>query len=199
MRYFVTVRGRVVEVELDPEGIRVDGRPVDVDLVDVDGTPVHHLLVNGRARRLLARRGEGGAWRIQVGGRELEVEVVDERIRAIRQMVGAAAAVRGAQAVRAPMPGLVVKVEVEEGQEVRAGQGVVIVEAMKMENELRAEAPGIVRKVHVAPGQAVEKNQILVEFAAPEEPGGARDEGEEEREAAATARPKSRASRVAGS
>lgn len=198
MRYFVTVWGRVVEVDLDPDGIRVDGCSVDVDLVDVGSTPVHHLLVDGRSRRLLARRGEGGAWRIQVGGRTLEVEVVDERTRAIRQMVGAAAEALGAQAVRAPMPGLVVKVEVEEGQEVRAGQGLVIVEAMKMENELRAEAPGIVRKVHVAPGQAVEKNQILVEFAAPEEPLGARDP-DEEREATAVGQPKDRASRMAES
>jgi pyruvate carboxylase subunit B len=63
---------------------------------------------------------------------------------------------------------MVVRVEVEEGDVVRAGQGVVIVEAMKMENELVAETEGIVTRVHVSEGEAVEKDQLLVDLAAPD-------------------------------
>jgi pyruvate carboxylase subunit B len=63
------------------------------------------------------------------------------------------------------MPGMVVRIEVSEGDMIRAGQGVVIVEAMKMENELTAEADAIVTKVMVAEGQAVEKDQLLVDLA----------------------------------
>jgi pyruvate carboxylase subunit B len=59
---------------------------------------------------------------------------------------------------------MIVRVEVEAGDHVSAGQGVVIVEAMKMENELKAEAPGIVSKVLVEPGTAVEKGMVLIEF-----------------------------------
>jgi pyruvate carboxylase subunit B len=62
------------------------------------------------------------------------------------------------------MPGLVVRVHVQEGDEVQAGQGLVVMEAMKMENELRAAAAGTVKRVHVAPGKAVEKGAILVEL-----------------------------------
>jgi pyruvate carboxylase subunit B len=62
------------------------------------------------------------------------------------------------------MPGLVVRVQVEPGQAVAAGAGVVVLEAMKMENELRAAAAGTVRTVRVRPGEAVEKGQALVEF-----------------------------------
>ena len=65
------------------------------------------------------------------------------------------------------MPGLVVKIEAEEGQEVVRGQGLVIVEAMKMENELKADGDGQISKILVEPGQAVEKDQVLVEFQAP--------------------------------
>jgi pyruvate carboxylase subunit B len=65
------------------------------------------------------------------------------------------------------MPGLVVRVEVAEGQSVTAGQGVVIMEAMKMENELKAEAAGVVGKILVQPGQAVEKGAVLIEFRDP--------------------------------
>ena len=67
------------------------------------------------------------------------------------------------------MPGMVVNVEVEEGDTVSAGQGVVIVEAMKMENELKADAEARVVAVHVVEGQAVEKDQLLVELAALDE------------------------------
>ena len=64
------------------------------------------------------------------------------------------------------MPGLVVRVDVEPGHRVEAGQGVVIIEAMKMENELKAEADGVVSRVLVEQGQAVEKGAVLVEFEA---------------------------------
>jgi pyruvate carboxylase subunit B len=62
------------------------------------------------------------------------------------------------------MPGLVVRVPVEPGQQVAAGAGVVVLEAMKMENELKAQAAATVKTVHVKPGQAVEKGMVLVEF-----------------------------------
>ena len=62
------------------------------------------------------------------------------------------------------MPGLVVKVEVEEGDLVEVGTGLLIVEAMKMENELVAEAPARIGGVHVVPGQAVEKGQLLMDM-----------------------------------
>ena len=101
--------------------------------------------------------------------------MVDERTRAIREMTGAGGAAAGPAPVKAPMPGLVVKVEVEPGDRVRKGQGIVIVEAMKMENELRADTDATVAAVHVTPGQAVERDQILVIFQAPEE-GDAGDE-----------------------
>ena len=63
------------------------------------------------------------------------------------------------------MPALVLRVDVEAGQPVHAGQGIIIIEAMKMENELRADAAGIVSKVLVQAGTAVEKGTVLVEFA----------------------------------
>ena len=66
----------------------------------------------------------------------------------------------------APMPGLVVQVAVQEGDDVAAGDTVLIVEAMKMENELRAAATARVTRVRVAPGEAVEKGQLLTEFEA---------------------------------
>lgn len=167
MRYYVTIGDRTLEVELSGERILVDGQEVDAELVTLPGTPIRHLLANGRSHALVAHPGEArGTWDVQINGDRFAVEVVDERTRAIRAMTGAAAGPQGPKPVRAPMPGLVVRVDVEVGQEVKAGQGVVIIEAMKMENELKAEAAGVVSRVLVTAGQAVEKGAVLVEFEA---------------------------------
>ena len=64
----------------------------------------------------------------------------------------------------APMPGLLVRVNVQPGDEVQVGQPLVVMEAMKMENELRSTASGIVGSVRVQPGVAVEKGAVLVEL-----------------------------------
>jgi biotin carboxyl carrier protein len=66
--------------------------------------------------------------------------------------------------MRAPMPGLVVRVAAVVGEPVQAGASLVVLEAMKMENELRASAAGVVQAVLVEPGQTVEKGQTLVEL-----------------------------------
>ncbi len=164
MRYFVTVDGQTFEVDL-AHGAQVNGQPVDADLSSVPGSPVRLLSVGGRAHALHVGTAEGqGNWDIHLDGERFAVNVVDERTQAIRAMTGSNAAAQGPKPVRAPMPGLIVRVEVKEGDSVSAGQGVVIIEAMKMENELKAEVAGSVKKVLVQPGQAVEKGTVLIEF-----------------------------------
>jgi pyruvate carboxylase subunit B len=173
MRYYVEVEGRTVVVEVGAEGVSVDGRPVSAELERVAGTDVRSLLLDGASHRMVARRGAAGEWNIHLRGRAYAARAVDERTRAIREMTGKEARHAGPRPLKAPMPGLVVKVEVAEGDAVLPGQGLVIVEAMKMENELRAEAGGRVSRVRVQPGQAVEKDQVLVEFHPPEGEGAA--------------------------
>ena len=167
MRYFVTIEGRTLEVELTPEGPRIDGRPVQAELVPIPGTPLRHLLLDGHSWPLVAQAGQAqGAWQLQLDGQRFEIEVLDERTRAIRAMTARSAEGAGPRPVRAPMPGLVSRVQVAPGDAVAPGQGVVIIEAMKMENELKAEAAGVVARILVAAGEAVEKGAVLVEFRA---------------------------------
>jgi pyruvate carboxylase subunit B len=172
MLYFVTVGGRTFQVELGPEGIVVDGASLDVDRASLEGTPVESLRIDGASHHVVARSIARGEWDIHLRGRRFNAEVVDERTRAIREMTGGIAAASGPKPIVAPMPGLVVRVEVAEGDEVQAGQGVVIVEAMKMENELKAQGAGVVSRVHVKEGQTVEKGQALVDLAAIPQPAG---------------------------
>lgn len=164
MKYIVTVLGREIEVEVGGERVTVAGRTHTASLGIVPGTPVRQLLLDGHSEALALEAGGGGRWALTRRGERFELEVLDERARHIRGLIGGSERARGPAALKAPMPGLVVSVQVEAGQSVAAGTGVVVLEAMKMENELRAGAAGVVRTVRVRPGEAVEKGQVLVEF-----------------------------------
>ena len=169
MRYFVEVSGEEVEVVVDGDAVEVDGERVAARLLaGPDDVPVA-LELDGATHALVPGVRKEGRRTLHLDGRPHVVVTETERERRVREMKGVAGGAGGPRPLKAPMPGLVVKVEVEVGQAVTAGQGLVIVEAMKMENELEAEADGIVARVLVEPGQAVEKDEVLVDFEAPEE------------------------------
>jgi biotin carboxyl carrier protein len=67
--------------------------------------------------------------------------------------------------IKAPMPGLVIEVSVKEGQDVKEGDKILILEAMKMENSIMTHADATIKKISVSSGQAVDKGQVLVELA----------------------------------
>jgi biotin carboxyl carrier protein len=166
VKYIVSVHGREVEVDVAGEQVTVAGRVHRASLSARPGTPVRLLLLDGAPDMLAIEAAGEGRWLLTRRGERSELEVLDERARHIRGLAGAAVGPRAPAALRAPMPGLVVRVQVEAGQRVAAGAGVVVLEAMKMENELRAAGAGVVRTVRVRAGEAVEKGQVLVDFEA---------------------------------
>lgn len=170
MRFFVTIAEKTTEVEVRPDGIFVGERRVEADLVELPGTNVLSLILDGVSYRVQADSAAEGRWELEVAGHRYEAEVIDERTRVIREMTGIQTGPSGPKPVTAPMPGLVVKVEVGEGDTVEEGQGLIIVEAMKMENELNAVGPAIVGLVRVEVGQTVEKGQVLIELRPVEAP-----------------------------
>lgn len=149
--------------------IEVDHTKVHVDLAPSDGTPVRSILLGGRSLRVIPVRDATGRWSVQLEHARWEAGAYDRGQDAVLRAQKAAGGASGPPELRAPMPGLVVRIDVEAGMEVQAGQGIVIVEAMKMENELRAPGPARVHKVHVRPGVAVEKDALLVSFEPLEE------------------------------
>ena len=166
MKYHVSLHGREVEIAVDGHDVTIDGRTVAATLEPVPGTPLRQLVIEGRTLALPMAREGRGRWLVTLQGERVDVEVVDERTRHIRSLTGGGPVKTGAGTVRAPMPGLVVRVQVEVGQRLAAGAPVVVLEAMKMENQLRAPAAAVVAAVLVAPGEAVDKGRALVEFAA---------------------------------
>lgn len=171
MKYYVEIKGREHEVILDADGALLDGRRVTTDLEGGRGTHLWHLLMDGRSHRVRARRlDRKGVWEIELDGVRHRVVTLNERARAIRDLTGSTSAAFGPFDVVAPMPGLVIDVQVKADDMVSSGQGLIIIEAMKMENELKAQTAGQVKEVRVAAGQAVNRGETLVviEPAGPE-------------------------------
>ncbi len=165
MRYFVTLPGGdevAVDVRVDPDGHTtafLEGEPVEIDAVDVDGAT--NVRVRGRVYDLwLEHDGETVGY---VGsGHRARARVETDRTRMAAQ-ASRSRSPGGGQVV-APMPGRVVKLLVAAGEVVQAGAPVVVVEAMKMENELTADKPGVVSRLLVAVGDTVEGGAVLVEL-----------------------------------
>jgi biotin carboxyl carrier protein len=127
---------------------------------------VYSLRLDGEQHEVAVRphgSPEDSAWWVSTGGTAGAVQVTDP----LAFMAAQAASAKGGrkrQRVTAYMPGRVVAILVEEGAEVEAGQGIVVLEAMKMENEIRAEHKGVVSRIVVQPGQSVNGGDPLFEW-----------------------------------
>ena len=173
MRLQVEAAGRRRLVTVEPIGtdgagdrfaLRWDDTTREVDVSALGRGRLSMILpASGRASR--AVRGDEaapGEWAVGIGGRRVRVRVSDGR----RRRRAGAAQDGGDHAVAAPMPGRVVRVLVEPGDRVAAGQGLAVVEAMKMENEVASPAGGVVSDVRAAPGDSVEAGGVLVTLTA---------------------------------
>ncbi len=156
MRFDAIVEGRTVAVEVRGRdgryAVTVDGRPLSVDLQDF-----HHdaagvlVFVEGRSYDVgVERRGTGYRVLLRDDVVEVELAAAAAGTGELRRATG------GPARIAAPMPGKIVRVFVAIGQDVTAGQGLVVMEAMKMENELKAPRNGRVKELAVREGQAVE-------------------------------------------
>lgn len=165
MKYFVEIGGHRTEVDLESGHAKIGDDEFAVNLETVEGTPLRLVKIGDSVHRIVARRKEGrGAYTVWVDGFRFEVEALDERARAIRDITAATAKPTGPAPIVAPMPGLIVRVNVAVGDVITAGHGAIVMEAMKMENELRALAGGRVKSVNVEVGAPVEKGVVLVEL-----------------------------------
>jgi len=165
VKYVVELNGEVVEVNVDGGTVTVGDTTMTAHLEEISGTPVRLVTIGDEVHRVIAKRGaQRGSYLLWVDGWRFEGEALDERTRAIREISDASLKASGPAPIIAPMPGLIVRVSVNVGDQVHAGQGLVVMEAMKMENELRSSSTGTVKAIHVEAGKAVEKGTILVEL-----------------------------------
>ena len=166
MKYEVHLNGaygakkRVVELEQTPAGYRIslDGQAIDADAAMIAPGTVS-VLIGGQAFEVHVTPTLDGKMKLQSGPHEFTAEIQDPRAWQGRRH-GALEA-QGRQQVLAPMPGKVIRLLVNAGDEVEAGQGLVVVEAMKMQNEIRSPKNGKVERLQVKEGQAVNAGEVL--------------------------------------
>jgi len=163
MKYIVTIEDKEYTIEIiDDRHIRVGDRVMPVDFETISGQPVFSLIVDGKSYESFVYPGEDGAWQVMLLGRLFSVEVEDEREKRLR-VAGGGTVAEGAEFwMKAPMPGLVVSVNVEEGQQVVKGQVLVVLESMKMQNELKSPKTGTIGRVRIKSGETVEQKQTML-------------------------------------
>ena len=163
MKLIAEIDGQDVSLEVRREGARVEaeveGRRYELEAREAE-PGVYLLLSDGRVYECRVQEGgAGSAAEVHVGRRTFRVTLSDpKRLRSARAAhVGGG----GRAEVLAPMPGKVVRVLVRRGQEVEAGQGLVVVEAMKMQNELKSPKAGAVSELRAAVGATVNAGEVL--------------------------------------
>ena len=174
MTFIANVEDEEKEVMVDDHGqddgcytIEYEGTTYEMDAQEL---PSHilHALINDRSYDVdlewQAPETDtlDGRVAVRVLGRVSRLEILDERRKKMKDAQVSGFDMAGMQNVKSPMPGKVIRVMVKAGDEVKEGQGVVVVEAMKMENELKAPKDGVVSEVLATEGQTVDSGTMLV-------------------------------------
>lgn len=162
MRYEVRIGKQIRVVELEREDgrwrIALDGQPVDADAVEI-APNTFSILLRGQSHEIRVTRSPTGTLTLQTGPEEFTAEVIDPRAWSGRRH--SAVEAEGRQQIVAPMPGKIVRLLVNTGDAVEAGQGLLVMEAMKMQNEICSPKSGIVERLLAEEGQAVNAGEVL--------------------------------------
>ena len=163
MKYEIVINGARRSIEFTPPRngasrvtFTVDGRVVEADAIPIS-PGAYSILLGGRSLEITAEETSNGL-RIRANGGEFQVEIFDPR--SWRRGRSAGIELEGRQQLIAPIPGKIVRVLVAAGQEVKAGQGLLVIEAMKMQNEIRSPKSGTVEKL-AREGQTVNAGEVL--------------------------------------
>ena len=162
MKYVATVGDRQFTIEIkDDHHLEVDGEPFTADFQQLAKTTLYSLILDGLSYDINID-GNEELYHVMLKGHAYEVLVADERAQKMAGLKSGLGEPVGEVLIKAPMPGVVVGVPVEEGQAVDKNEVVVILESMKMQNEFKSPKKGVVSSVRVQPGDKVDQNAIMV-------------------------------------
>ncbi len=160
----VMLNRQPMHVVVDANGIKVGDRTIRIDTDWAPGKPLFHAKIDGETVAVQVDA-FGSGWRLTHEGGQAEALVLTPRQAELYALMPVKAAPDTSKFLLSPMPGLLASVAVSEGQEVKAGEALAVVEAMKMENVLRATRDGTVKTLHAKAGDSLRVDQKIIEFA----------------------------------
>jgi len=142
--------------------ILVNGEKKDIHLVKLSEN-MYQLIYNGQVFLGELSQKEGN-YIVRFKDELLEIELLDEKKLLIERMGIKAPEKKTSGQIKSPMPGLVVELSVKVGDEVKQGEGLLVLEAMKMQNEIKSPIDGVVQEIAIKENEPVEKNQLLLKI-----------------------------------
>lgn len=162
MQYVTTIDEREYSIEIvDEHHIRINEVIYDVDFNQVGNQPVYSFIIDGQSFDAHVYQ-DDDQWHVLIHGSLYTAKVEDERDKRLRASLGGGQAEQDEFFLRAPMPGLIVSIPVDEGQKVEKGDVLLVLESMKMQNELKSPRTGNVSRLRVKPGDRVEQKETLL-------------------------------------
>ena len=170
-KLIVTLNGKDFTAEFDETNekiVYINGNSYNIDLLKSHTQNIHTFSVNQKLVQIDIDLRESEMGYITSNGLTHELEVNTETKKMLKKFIQSKADAEGGKnaVIKSPMPGLVIKIPVEVGQQIEKGDKIIMIEAMKMENSLSAPISGTIKTIHTREGIAVEKNALLMEIEA---------------------------------
>lgn len=160
------VHGKTRKVEFEGDKVLIDGSEKVLDILSIQDGKFLHLMYNNHSYlfEILTFDKDTKTFKIGFDGRTYEIGVKDRFDQLLHSMGLDKVSKPKVNDVKAPMPGLVLSIKVQENQEVKKGDPILILEAMKMENIIKSPIDGVIKQILVSEKQPVDKNQALIQF-----------------------------------
>lgn len=159
------IQGQSLQVTTKNELLTVNGVEVPADISSVS-PELWHILLHNHSYHIFIQKidEENKTVTLAINGKRVEVKLVSRMEKLLKDLGMAGQMVKKLDVLKAPMPGLIHKVTVKEGDTVAKGDPILILEAMKMENVIKSPGDGVIKEIVAKEGSSVEKNAILVRY-----------------------------------
>jgi biotin carboxyl carrier protein len=160
-----TANDKTWQVDIQKNTVLLNGAPFNWDISPI-GPNTYHIIKDARSytAELVSANYQEKTFTFKINGAVQTVSVKDRFDLLLDKLGMSNANAHKVNDVKAPMPGLILEIKVQPGQEVKKGDPIMILEAMKMENIIKSPGDGVVKEVKVQVKQNVEKNQVLIQF-----------------------------------
>ncbi len=163
--YKAKINASTYQVKFDKSAALVNDQPFDWDITKINERH-YHIISNNQSYRaeLVQINAKEKTVVLKLNGKKTSVQLQDKFDLLLEKMGIDTSASSKLNDIKAPMPGLILEIQIKEGDAVQKGDPIMILEAMKMENVLKSPGDGVVKSIKVNKGDSVEKNQVLVLF-----------------------------------